>query len=119
VSCRYGLRRPSLYHVSHISSQESLAATYGAGISSACVVDIGSVFTGVACVDDGLVIGDTRYVKQSVSASGRLLIISSACSFTWVVTTSQNSSTYFYDESGFLTGGVTLPVRTTGSFLTS
>lgn len=40
--------------------QESLAATYGAGISCACVVDIGSVFTSVACVDDGLVLADTR-----------------------------------------------------------
>ncbi|KIM90506.1 hypothetical protein PILCRDRAFT_812253 [Piloderma croceum F 1598] len=40
--------------------QESLAATYGAGISSACVVDIGAVSTSIACVDEGLVIADTR-----------------------------------------------------------
>ncbi|KAF7982561.1 hypothetical protein HWV62_27546 [Athelia sp. TMB] len=40
--------------------QESLAATYGAGISSACVVDIGAVTTSIACVDEGLVIADTR-----------------------------------------------------------
>ena len=40
--------------------QESLAATYGAGISNACVVDLGAVKTSVACVDDGLVIPDTR-----------------------------------------------------------
>ncbi|KAG9313025.1 hypothetical protein JVU11DRAFT_6464 [Chiua virens] len=33
--------------------QESLAATYGAGISNACVVDIGAVQTSVACVDEG------------------------------------------------------------------
>ncbi|EIN09565.1 actin-like ATPase domain-containing protein [Punctularia strigosozonata HHB-11173 SS5] len=39
---------------------ESLAATYGAGISSACVVDIGAAKTSIACVDDGLVIADTR-----------------------------------------------------------
>ncbi|KAI1796772.1 actin-like ATPase domain-containing protein [Ganoderma leucocontextum] len=42
--------------------QESLAATYGAGISNACVVDMGAVKTSIACVDDGLVIADTRMV---------------------------------------------------------
>ncbi|KAG1788244.1 uncharacterized protein HD556DRAFT_1434112 [Suillus plorans] len=40
--------------------QESLAATYGAGISSACVVDIGAVNSSIACVDEGLVIPDSR-----------------------------------------------------------
>jgi len=42
------------------SVQVSLAATYGAGISSACVVDIGAACTSVACVDEGLVIADSR-----------------------------------------------------------
>ncbi|KAJ3721126.1 actin-related protein [Lentinula raphanica] len=42
------------------AQQESLAATYGAGISSACVVDIGSKTTSIACVDEGLVIADSR-----------------------------------------------------------
>ncbi|KAG7094059.1 hypothetical protein E1B28_007678 [Marasmius oreades] len=42
------------------AQQESLAATYGAGISSACVVDIGAKITSIACVDEGLVISDTR-----------------------------------------------------------
>ncbi|KIM58979.1 hypothetical protein SCLCIDRAFT_16606 [Scleroderma citrinum Foug A] len=40
--------------------QVSLAATYGAGISCACVVDIGAACTSVACVDEGLVIADSR-----------------------------------------------------------
>ncbi|KZT27931.1 actin-like ATPase domain-containing protein [Neolentinus lepideus HHB14362 ss-1] len=40
--------------------QESLAATYGSGISNACVVDIGAVTTSVACVDEGMVIPETR-----------------------------------------------------------
>ncbi|KAI0343316.1 actin-like ATPase domain-containing protein [Trametopsis cervina] len=40
--------------------QESLAATYGAGISNGCVVDMGAATTSIACVDDGLVIPDTR-----------------------------------------------------------
>jgi actin-related protein 8 len=44
--------------------QESLAATYGAGISSACVVDIGAVKTSVACVDEGLIISDSRYAPS-------------------------------------------------------
>ncbi|KAJ7281463.1 hypothetical protein C8J57DRAFT_1297692 [Mycena rebaudengoi] len=42
------------------AQQESLAATYGAGLSHACVVDIGAVKTSVACVDEGLIIPDTR-----------------------------------------------------------
>ncbi|PFH51828.1 hypothetical protein AMATHDRAFT_74707 [Amanita thiersii Skay4041] len=40
--------------------QESLAATYGAGISNACVVDIGAKVTSIACVDEGMVISDSR-----------------------------------------------------------
>ncbi|KAH8093819.1 actin-like ATPase domain-containing protein [Cristinia sonorae] len=42
------------------AQQESLAATYGAGISNACVVDMGATKTSIACVDDGLVIAETR-----------------------------------------------------------
>ncbi|KAI0078726.1 actin-like ATPase domain-containing protein [Panus rudis PR-1116 ss-1] len=42
------------------AQQESLAATYGAGISNACVVDMGACKTSIACVDDGLVIADSR-----------------------------------------------------------
>ncbi|KAF9223955.1 hypothetical protein BS17DRAFT_680844, partial [Gyrodon lividus] len=39
---------------------ESLATTYGAGISNACVVDIGAVKSSIACVAEGLVIADSR-----------------------------------------------------------
>ncbi|KAF8637628.1 hypothetical protein AX17_002697 [Amanita inopinata Kibby_2008] len=42
------------------AQQESLAATYGAGISNACVVDIGAKITSIACVDEGMVIPDSR-----------------------------------------------------------
>ncbi|KAF8906229.1 actin-related protein [Gymnopilus junonius] len=42
------------------AQQESLAATYGAGISNACVVDIGAAKTSIACVDEGLVLPETR-----------------------------------------------------------
>ncbi|KIL69325.1 hypothetical protein M378DRAFT_69891 [Amanita muscaria Koide BX008] len=42
------------------AQQESLAATYGAGISNACVVDLGAKVTSIACVDEGMVISDSR-----------------------------------------------------------
>ncbi|RXW22152.1 hypothetical protein EST38_g3702 [Candolleomyces aberdarensis] len=42
------------------AQQESLAATYGAGMSNACVVDIGTKITTISCVDEGLVLPDTR-----------------------------------------------------------
>ncbi|KAF8745459.1 hypothetical protein AX14_008889 [Amanita brunnescens Koide BX004] len=42
------------------AQQESLAATYGAGISNACVVDMGAKVTSIACVDEGMVIYDSR-----------------------------------------------------------
>ncbi|KAL5512963.1 ARP8 [Sanghuangporus vaninii] len=45
-----------------VCQQESLAATYGAGISNACVIDIGAAKTSVSCVDDGLVLAETRMV---------------------------------------------------------
>jgi actin-related protein 8 len=40
--------------------QESLAATYGAGYSSACIVDIGAQKTSMCCVEDGMCIEDSR-----------------------------------------------------------
>ncbi|PBK72447.1 actin-related protein [Armillaria solidipes] len=42
------------------AQQESLAASYGAGVSNACVVNIGAKSTSLACVDEGLVIADSR-----------------------------------------------------------
>lgn len=40
--------------------QESVAATFGAGSSCACVVDVGAQKTSVSCVDEGMVISDSR-----------------------------------------------------------
>ncbi|KAF2872033.1 hypothetical protein BDV95DRAFT_32999 [Massariosphaeria phaeospora] len=40
--------------------QESLSATFGAGYSIACVVDIGAQNTSICCVDEGLCIEDSR-----------------------------------------------------------
>ncbi|WVQ78037.1 hypothetical protein IAT38_000118 [Cryptococcus sp. DSM 104549] len=40
--------------------QEAYCAIFGAGMSSACVVDIGAQVTSVTCVDEGLLNADTR-----------------------------------------------------------
>ncbi|KAL5633045.1 hypothetical protein ACGC1H_003515 [Rhizoctonia solani] len=40
--------------------QESLCAAFGAGLSTACIVDIGAVKTSIACVEEGQVVPDTR-----------------------------------------------------------
>lgn len=40
--------------------QESMAATYGAGVSTACVIDVGAQKTSIACVEEGMVIPDSR-----------------------------------------------------------
>ncbi|CAO3659418.1 unnamed protein product [Umbelopsis ramanniana] len=68
---------PDVYNRNHISEivtmmlrymkfrgvcvqQESTCATFGAGTSMACVVDIGAQKTSVSCVEDGLCIPDSR-----------------------------------------------------------
>lgn len=40
--------------------QESLAATFGAGFSAACMVDLGAEKTTVCCVEDGMCIENSR-----------------------------------------------------------
>ncbi len=40
--------------------QESLAATFGAGYTSACVVDIGAQKTSICCVDEGMCVENSR-----------------------------------------------------------
>lgn len=40
--------------------QESIAASFGAGFPSACIVDIGAQKTSVCCVEDGMCIEDCR-----------------------------------------------------------
>lgn len=40
--------------------QEGVCATFGAGLSSACVVHIGSTHSSITCVDEGLVVGSSR-----------------------------------------------------------
>ena len=40
--------------------QESLAASFGAGFSTACIVDMGAQKTSICCVEDGMCIEDAR-----------------------------------------------------------
>ncbi|KAK3817305.1 MAG: hypothetical protein J3Q66DRAFT_282815 [Benniella sp.] len=47
-----------------IALQESVCAAFGAGISTACVVDIGAEVTKVACVEDGVCIANSRAVLK-------------------------------------------------------
>ncbi|UYV65723.1 ACTR8 [Cordylochernes scorpioides] len=45
--------------------QESVCATFGAGLSTACVVDVGDQKISVACVEDGISHRSSRYVPPS------------------------------------------------------
>lgn len=40
--------------------QEAVASTFGTGASCACVVDVGAQNTTIACVDEGMIINDSR-----------------------------------------------------------
>ncbi|KAG0242807.1 actin-like protein arp8 [Actinomortierella wolfii] len=44
--------------------QEAVCATFGAGVSAACVVDIGAEVTKVSCVEDGICLPDSRAVLR-------------------------------------------------------
>ncbi|KAG0294624.1 actin-like protein arp8 [Linnemannia gamsii] len=44
--------------------QESVCASFGAGVSAACVVDIGAEVTKIACVEDGICIPNSRAVLK-------------------------------------------------------
>lgn len=44
--------------------QESVCATYGAGVSAACVVDIGEEKTSLCCVEDGMSNANTRLLLK-------------------------------------------------------
>jgi len=53
--------------------QESLAASFGAGFTTTCIVDIGAQKTSICCVEDGMVIDNSRvnlkYGGQDVTES--------------------------------------------------
>lgn len=46
-----------------IVHQESVCATFGSGLSSACIVDVGDQKTSVCCVEDGVSHRNTRYLR--------------------------------------------------------
>lgn len=50
----------SLSHTANTYIQESVSATFGAGLSHACVLDVGAQTTTIACVDEGAIIPDSR-----------------------------------------------------------
>lgn len=68
-----------------IVSQESMAATYGAGLTSACVVNLGASCSTIACVDEGLVVPDTRSV--CVLRPSRVVNLFPGSRCPWAVTT--------------------------------
>jgi actin-related protein 8 len=75
--CVQQVRDPNAFVVLRLTrDQESLCAAFGAGLSTACVVDIGAVKTSIACVDEGQVVPDTRYVFGYLQLSSELLLIS-------------------------------------------
>lgn len=62
--------------------QESMAATFGAGVSTACVIDIGAQTSSIACVEEGMIIPDSRVNLKFggddvVIALAKLLLMSS------------------------------------------
>ncbi|KJE95927.1 hypothetical protein, variant 1 [Capsaspora owczarzaki ATCC 30864] len=65
--------------------QDSSAATFAAGISSACVIDIGDQKISVSCVEDGIVLGNTRvllnYGGYEVSEAYGWLLQRLGCAF--------------------------------------
>jgi actin-related protein 8 len=50
----------SAVHLIVNESQESVCATFGAGIAHGCVVDVGASKTSISCVEEGLVLPETR-----------------------------------------------------------
>ena len=42
--------------------KESVCATFGSGLPSACVVDVGDQTTSISCVEDGVSIPSSRYL---------------------------------------------------------
>ncbi|KAL7273763.1 Actin-like protein arp8 [Rhizina undulata] len=63
--------------------QESLAATFGAGFSQACIVDIGAQKTSICCVEEGMCVTDSRinikYGGQDITEA--LIKMMLSCSF--------------------------------------
>lgn len=55
--------------------EEGLAATFGSGVSTGCVVDVGSSSTKVCCVEEGMIIPNSQVVLNYGSADITRLFI--------------------------------------------
>ncbi|KAF9911550.1 actin-like protein arp8 [Linnemannia zychae] len=64
VSELIGMLLKSMQFRGVMVQQESVCASFGAGVSAACVVDIGAEITKVACVEDGICIPNSRAVLK-------------------------------------------------------
>lgn len=54
------------FHTATIVHQESVCATFGSGLSSACVVDVGDQKTSLCCVEDGVSHRNSRWACVSI-----------------------------------------------------
>ena len=61
----------SVPHAAIIVHQESVCATFGSGLSSACVVDVGDQKTSLCCVEDGVSHRNSRYMQGTLEHWGR------------------------------------------------
>ncbi|KAF9121879.1 actin-like protein arp8 [Mortierella sp. 14UC] len=64
VSELIGMLLKSMQFRGVMVQQESVCASFGAGVSAACVVDIGAEITKIACVEDGICIPNSRAVLK-------------------------------------------------------
>ena len=63
-----------------VAQQSSVCSTYGVGLPTACVVDLGFQKTSVACVDEGISLPDVR-IKLPIGVSNCFNILREAIQF--------------------------------------
>lgn len=55
--------------------QESVAALYGSGVGSACVVDIGAEHINVICVDEGMIVPNSHLIQNIAGRNFDVLLL--------------------------------------------
>lgn len=60
VNCSPADRSSAFCFSGIVVHQESVCATFGSGLSSTCIVDVGDQKTSVCCVEDGVSHRNTR-----------------------------------------------------------
>lgn len=58
-----------------IVHQESVCATFGSGLSSACVVDVGDQKTSLSCVEDGVSHRNSRWADVSLKIEFTVIML--------------------------------------------